>query len=455
MADTKALASSLANRWRAISSSEWKALRNWLLVWTLLANAAFALMYIVGSPPRHSEIILFGIVGLIVRDKSYPIQCAAFVAAMAYSMLSFIAGLFNLSIFSLAHSVVFLAELDVGQSAEYVFGGGLFSILIIAGCTLLRRPTDFKDIRVTLLAVLATLLMAVIDLGFGLDMRGHYNRVAGPDTPFQSAISQSEIVPDAGPLDRNLVVIMVESLGVPVNNEEMTKLLFANYKTDAVQSRFAVSSGSTAYYSSTTSGEIRELCGRWDEYHELRDSVDSTCLPARLAAQGVPTTAYHSFDSHFFDRNIWYPNIGFQHRYFRDDLINNGAQECGGVFPGACDRDVPQQIAKRLEKGGKPQFIYWLTVNSHLPVPLDGNLEVDNCERVSAKLAEEFPMICRQFAIWDGIDKELVRQIMSPQFPATDILIVGDHMPPYFDRHNRSQFAPDRVPWLLLKWRGE
>ena len=38
---------------------------------------------------------------------------------------------------------------------------------------------------------------------------------------------------------------------------------------------------------------------------------------------------------------------------------------------------------------------------------------------------------------------------------STDILIVGDHMPPYFDRHDRSQFAPDRVPWLLLKWKGD
>jgi hypothetical protein len=27
-------------------------------------------------------------------------------------------------------------------------------------------------------------------------------------------------------------------------------------------------------------------------------------------------------------------------------------------------------------------------------------------------------------------------------------------MPPYFDRYDRRQFAPDRVPWLLLRWKG-
>jgi hypothetical protein len=88
-------------------------------------------------------------------------------------------------------------------------------------------------------------------------------------------------------------------------------------------------------------------------------------------------------------------------------------------------------------------------------VPPGRNLEVENCERVSPRLASEYPMICRQFAIFDAIDAALVREITAPDFPPTDILIVGDHMPPYFDRHYRRQFAPDRVPWLLLRWKGD
>jgi hypothetical protein len=27
-------------------------------------------------------------------------------------------------------------------------------------------------------------------------------------------------------------------------------------------------------------------------------------------------------------------------------------------------------------------------------------------------------------------------------------------MPPFFDRHHRSQFDPERVPWLYLKAKG-
>lgn len=63
-------------------------------------------------------------------------------------------------------------------------------------------------------------------------------------------------------------------------------------------------------------------------------------------------------------------------------------------------------------------------------------------------------MICRQFAIFDAIDKALVAEITASDFPEADILIVGDHMPPYYDRHHRSQFDPERVPWLYLRHKG-
>ena len=113
------------------------------------------------------------------------------------------------------------------------------------------------------------------------------------------------------------------------------------------------------------------------------------------------------------------------------------------------------ELAAKLKEADKPQFIYWLTVNSHLPVPYGGNLDADDCACLSAKLAAEFPMICRQAAIWDAIDKALVKEMTAPDFPATDILIVGDHMPPYFRRKSRMQFAADTVPWLLLRWRTQ
>jgi hypothetical protein len=43
--------------------------------------------------------------------------------------------------------------------------------------------------------------------------------------------------------------------------------------------------------------------------------------------------------------------------------------------------------------------------------------------------------------------------LTDPDLPPTDVLIVGDHAPPFFDRSQRSQFDPERVPWVLLKHR--
>lgn len=447
-------ASGLFQGWRAIEREQWRAFRNWALVWLILANAGFAIMWAIGAPPRAGEIIAIGAIGLIVRNRPFMVQLGGFVIAVLYALLSFIAGLFNLAITSLISSIRFFLEIDPLQSIEYVVGGVFVLAFMGVAVRMMRLPQHFADNRIVVLATASVLGLAALDTSLGMGMRGHYKRNAVEGTPFSSAIEMSGFA-SANTSDRHLLLVMVESLGEPVNNPEMSRLLFQRYMSDAVRERFELRRGTTTYFNSTTAAEIRELCSRWGDYFDFLDRPDPTCLPARLRARGYETLAVHSFISDFFDRAQWYPHLGFEEQAFAQDLVDAGARECGGVFPGACDRDIPRLLARRIRNAENPQFIYWLTLNSHLPVPPDFNLDVDNCETVSAMLAEEFPMICRQFAIWDAVDAALVNQITDPEFPPTDILIVGDHMPPYFDRHHRSQFAPDRVPWLLLRWKDQ
>ncbi len=440
----------------AIPREEWRQLANWLLVWVLIANAGFMLMWIIGAPPRHFAILVTGTIGLIVRNQRTAIRIAAFIGAMGYSLISFLSGLFNLSITSMLYSVKFFLELDPAQSREYMLGAGIVAVLIGFACFIMRRKQGFSTTPALLAAIAAVCTLSLTDYAVGQGMRGHYFRDDAGAAAFTSAVSQTGF--DAQPAvasapKRHLMIVMVESLGQPVGNKTMDALLFARYRNPAVADRFTLSQGTTTYFNSTTAGEVRELCGRRGEYYDLVDRADPSCLPARLKARGFETTAYHSFDGAFFDRDSWYPNIGFDTRQFADDLSAQGLRPCGGVFPGVCDRDVPSVLAQKLKQAEKPQFIYWLTVNSHLPVPPGLNLDVERCNRLWPQLASDFPMICRQFAIWDGIDAALIDQITAADFPPTDILIVGDHMPPFFDRHHRRQFAPDRVPWLLLRWR--
>lgn len=284
-------------------------------------------------------------------------------------------------------------------------------------------------------------------------MRGHYFRAAPAGAEFESAMTKTGFASRADG-KRHLVLIMVESLGVPKDNPAMTEKLFSRYDNSAIRARYELSQGTSLYYNSTTAGEVRELCGRWGDYYEFLDSNDPAvldCLPGQLVKQGYSAQAMHSFEGPFFKREDWYPKIGFGSQEFWADLKSRGAEWCGGVFAGACDRQVPAMLAENLKNAKQPTFLYWLTLNAHLPVPTGQNLNADDCERVSVKLASDYPMICRQFAIFDDIDKALVAEVTADDFPEADILIVGDHMPPFFDRHHRSQFDPERVPWLYLK----
>ncbi len=432
-----------------------RAFANWLIVWIGLANIGFAAMWFIGAPPRYPEIIAAAAVGLVVRKTNFWIKATGFLAVMVYSVLSFIAGLFNLALSSLIHSIRFFLEINPSQSAEYLAGAVLLLGIFGLALRVIRREQGFDDSRLVFLAIIAAFSFAGIDKWMGQDMRGHYNRVAVEGTLFTAASAQTGFGIVATGEQRHLMLIMVESLGTPIGNAEMDRLLFARFDSEEVRQRFELSSGETTYYSSTTAGEIRELCGRWGDYFDVLEARDDSCLPAQLAQQGYETRAYHSFTGAFFDRSLWYPNIGFEKSEFAEQIFaRGGVRECGGVFPGVCDRDVPAMLAQDLKAADEPQFVYWLTVNSHLPVPPGMNLDVDNCEEVSPLLARDYPMICRQFALWDQMERAIISEITAADFPATDILIVGDHMPPYFDRHHRSQFAPDSVPWLMLKWKG-
>ena len=370
---------------------------------------------------------------------------------MVYSALTFVGGLFNLHLSSLAHSIQFFLELKPASAVEYIAVATALVIIMGLAFKLLRRDMNFSRPLLILAAGGLFIGLAAVDIQMGKGMRGHYKRLAPDGAVFTSASSQIDFAARADG-KRNLVMIMVESLGVPASNPEMKRLMFRPYKDSPdVRALYDFEEGTSLYYNSTTAGEVRELCGRWGDYYELVDEADDNCMPAMLAKKGYDTVAMHSFTKSFFKRGEWYPNVGFEQSLFNKDLVTAGARKCGGVFAGACDRDIPKQIGDRLRASDKPTFLYWLTLNSHLPVPPGLNLNVDKCETVSAILARDFPQICRQFKIWDDVDKAMVKEIIAADFPETDILIVGDHMPPYFDLHHRTQFDPEKVPYLYLR----
>lgn len=423
----------------------------WALVWVVLANIGFMALWFSGAPPRHMEIVYAGLIGLVVKRFPFIVRYLSFAAILTFSALKFVGGLFNLDMTSLLYSLQFFAEIKPANSLDYIGAGIALLVILGVAWKLLKRDTNFSRPLLIIGAAGLFIPLAALDIWMGQGMRGHYFRAAPEGALFGSATEGSDFASRANG-KRHLVLIVVEAMGLPKDNPEMSKLLFAPLVDNpAVQARYDFKQGTAPYYNSTTAGEIRELCGRWGDYYDLVDRKDDSCLPKTLANKGYATLAMHSFTGSFFKREQWYPHIGFQTREFGDDMRKAGAEKCGGVFPGACDRQIPKQIAAKLKAARQPTFLYWLTLNSHLPVPAGLNLNVDNCERVSPFLKAEYPQICRQFAIYHDIEVALAREITAGDFPDADILLVGDHMPPYFDRHHRTQFDPAHVPWLLLR----
>jgi hypothetical protein len=426
-------------------------LANWALCWILLPNLPFAAMWLVGGPPRVIEIFVTGMVGLVIRRARFRIQFPVFVALLTVSAMMFVSALFSLSPKAMFYSLRFILELRPSASLEYLVVGGSLALTLALAWKCLRRRQDFDAPMQIVAAGAMIFALCGADLAVSAGTRGSYRGVPAADEPFSSAASQTGFDALAGD-GNHLLVVMVEAMGVPRDPALRAKLM-RRWREGDIGRIYDMRIGSTPFWGSTTYGEMRELCGRWGDYHELIEKRDQGCLPARLARQGYRTTAIHGFDEGFFKRKEWYPHIGFQQLVFREELVGKGAGTCGGVFPGACDRDVPTMIGERLKRAEGKQFVYWLTLNSHIPVPASEQLQTKNCAKFDPALARDHAMICRLFSLWGDTNDGLARMLTDPDLPPTDVLIVGDHAPPFFDRSQRTQFDPARVPWVLLKHR--
>ena len=135
-----------------------------------------------------------------------------------------------------------------------------------------------------------------------------------------------------------------------------------------VTDKYRITEGSVVYYGSTTAGEMRELCDTREPYVEFTKTHGTLCLPARLRTRGYATMAVHAFHHSMFERDEWYPVVGFDKEVFGEELVKVTHRLCGNAFRGACDADLPPIIAQEAAFSKKPKFIYWLTLNMHIAV---------------------------------------------------------------------------------------
>ena len=422
----------------------------WALCWVLLPNLAVMAMWAIGGPAMSAAIMACGLLAILVsHSRGKLLRAATMVLIFFVMIIEYTSLTFNLGFNNLLGSVVFLKEMDPTVAPEYFVGGSLLLVTLLLAVYFAPRTAQLVSREQKLMALAAVSLMATMDTVATAGTRGSYKASAPAGTKIDSAIIQNHIAP-ATVSARNLVVIIVEAWGVPNNAED--KAVFAQAWNPARWAeRYDVRQGVSAYYGSTTNAELREWCGVWADHFSF-DFDKAHCLPEKFRQAGFRTVAMHSFDGAFFDRTEWYPKLGFEKREFSYDLNKAGARPCGGVYPGVCDRDVPRLIGDYLR--GSPEkrnLVYWLPVNGHLPVVPDQRLGTDNCNLGTAEWRRDFGLLCRNYQIHAQIADAVTAEIMKPDFPEADILIVGDHMPPFFTRAIRTRFDSAHVPWVYLR----
>jgi hypothetical protein len=69
------------------------------------------------------------------------------MGALAYAVFTILGSLFNLPIYSLSKSIVFMSDLNAFSSYEYIGLGLLLMGLVVAAALALRRPGNCTDAR--------------------------------------------------------------------------------------------------------------------------------------------------------------------------------------------------------------------------------------------------------------------------------------------------------------------
>lgn len=154
---------------------------------------------------------------------------------------------------------------------------------------------------------------------------------------------------------------------------------------------------------------------------------NTSSLAKNLKAQGYSTYAMHPGFSTSWNRNVVYPELGFDHTYFSEDTFFAAPKTRN--YPS--DRSTYNKIIELYENrdGENPQFIFDVTIANHAgyDIGTEGLEQItlnDNSQQKYADVQEYLTLIKES----DTAFKELV-DYFSEQTDPVVIVFFGDHQP--------------------------
>lgn len=241
-----------------------------------------------------------------------------------------------------------------------------------------------------------------------------------------------------------ILVIVNESWGVLKNEGAQNDVLAPILQSEKIENTIQNTIDFTGF---TIAGELRELCQKSPIHFNLKDQKTGfeSCLPHYYKNLGYKTVAIHGALSVMYDRQYWYPRVGFDEILFRDNGLNLNNSFCYS-FPGNCDKDITTVISSKFKENDN-LFLYWLTLNTHSNYDMrDLEIDIFNCMYYEIK---ENSASCRNLKLQKQFFFNLSQILVNDEFMGTKVVIVGDHEPPIISTES-SAFVKSKVPIITF-----
>lgn len=245
---------------------------------------------------------------------------------------------------------------------------------------------------------------------------------------------------------RKILFIIAESWGSPGDRRVLNSQIKSIESSDNVR---GMTLGSVHAIGATAFAEFRELCGKLPTKLNLKEISEAglgECWPKMLARQGYRTVSVHGAHGTMYDRLHWYPVIGFQEKIFKENMPIITGEQCYS-FPGYCDKNLFEVVGHKLA-GNDEIFLYWLTLNSHMPYDRRDIFEyrMGLCEDVFGRGYSEG--LCNYHNLHVQFFEGLAKLIRNSELSGTEVVVVGDHPPIFGDESSKSYFEINKVPFL-------
>jgi len=422
------------------------------------------------------EFVILAAVGMYI---SRSLLAALLVAELLADCAFEICFTYKFTFGQLLHCLQYLPLLPGNRIAR----GGIILVLSAAICVLLSRmPRGIQDRGAALLTLGAIASMAlVVDTIDGQNyllkrdstltqyrlvrspalalavyeaqgiLRGEKVRAA-KDVRTKAASSNlaEQQSPKAMPEKPDIVFVLAESWGQE-EDPSAAHGLIESYDQADIHRKYTVRAGTVPFSGLTIPGEARELCESSMGFGvlQIRSEWAENCLPWRLRQMGYETTGVHGYTGQMFYRSSWYPKVGFESMMFRDDFRREGYKDCPGAFLGTCDSEVARWITQKASStSDRPRFIYWVTLNAHLPVPANPPISNDTgCAGLNGQSTD--PSLCSWYRLVKNVHQSVTDMALMAKRP-TIFVVVGDHAPPFGNPALRRLFSSTEVPYIVL-----